>query len=77
MDLHHNYNASKISYIQCQVASCSGCNQYESYIAMVVGILGGTAYMITTWLVLFKLRIDDPLDATAGECRVQGMQWVF
>ena len=24
--------------------------------------------MITTWLVLFKLKIDDPLDATAGVC---------
>lgn len=24
------------------------------------------SYMITTWLVLFKLKVDDPLDACAG-----------
>ena len=33
--------------------------------------------MINTWLALLKLRIDDPLDATEGDCRVQGVQWVF
>lgn len=30
--------------------------------------LHGVSYMITTWLVLFELKVDDPLDACAGIC---------
>ena len=26
--------------------------------------------MLTTWIVLFKLKVDDPLDATAGKCLI-------
>ncbi|XP_062589068.1 putative ammonium transporter 1 [Saccostrea cucullata] len=47
------------------VAICAGCNQMETYAAFIVGIGGGIAYMITTWLVLFKFKVDDPLDACA------------
>jgi len=32
----------------------------------LTGILGGLSYMVFTWLVL-KLKVDDPLDATAGK----------
>ena len=38
----------------------------ETYAAFIIGIGGGVSYMITTWLVLFKLKVDDPLDACAG-----------
>lgn len=38
----------------------------ETYAAFLIGIGGGVSYMITTWLVLFKLKVDDPLDACAG-----------
>lgn len=38
----------------------------ETYAAFLIGIGGGVSYMITTWLVLFKLNVDDPLDACAG-----------
>lgn len=38
----------------------------ETYTAFLIGIGGGVSYMITTWLVLFKLKVDDPLDACAG-----------
>ncbi|XP_011442564.3 putative ammonium transporter 1 [Magallana gigas] len=47
------------------VAICAGCNQMETYAAFLIGIGGGVSYMITTWLVLFKLKVDDPLDACA------------
>ncbi|XP_055998053.1 putative ammonium transporter 1 [Ostrea edulis] len=47
------------------VSICAGCNQMETYSAFLVGIGGGIAYMVTTWLVLFKLKVDDPLDACA------------
>lgn len=49
-----------------KVAICAGCNQMETYAAFLIGIGGGVSYMITTWLVLFKLKVDDPLDACAG-----------
>lgn len=38
----------------------------ETYAAFLIGIGGGVSYMITTWLILFKLKVDDPLDACAG-----------
>lgn len=38
----------------------------ETYAAFLIGIGGGVSYMITTWLVLFKLKVDDPLDTCAG-----------
>ncbi|XP_060559025.1 putative ammonium transporter 1 [Ruditapes philippinarum] len=47
------------------VAICAGCNQFQSYMGFVIGIFGGVSYMIFTWLVV-KLKVDDPLDATAG-----------
>ncbi|XP_045176658.1 putative ammonium transporter 1 [Mercenaria mercenaria] len=46
------------------VAICAGCNQFQTYMGFITGILGGIAYMIFTWLVV-KLKVDDPLDATA------------
>lgn len=45
----------------------------ETYAAFLIGIGGGVSYMITTWLVLFKLKVDDPLDACAGIC----IAWSF
>lgn len=45
----------------------------ETYAAFLIGIGGGVSYMITTWLVLFKLKVDDPLDACAGIC----ITWSF
>jgi hypothetical protein len=48
-----------------QVSVCAACNQITTYGAFVIGIIGGIMYMITTWTVL-RLKVDDPLDATAG-----------
>ncbi|XP_076114294.1 putative ammonium transporter 1 isoform X1 [Mytilus galloprovincialis] len=46
------------------VAVCASCNQITTYGAFIIGIIGGVMYMITTWTIL-KLKVDDPLDATA------------
>lgn len=46
------------------VAVCASCNQTTTYGAFVIGIGGGVSYMLLTWTVL-KLKVDDPLDATA------------
>ena len=32
---------------------------------MVIGIIGGFCLLFTQWFVL-KVKVDDPLDATAG-----------
>ncbi|OWF37328.1 putative ammonium transporter 1 isoform X2 [Mizuhopecten yessoensis] len=47
------------------VSVCGAANQIETYGALCIGAIGGCAYMITTWVVLFKFKVDDPLDATA------------
>lgn len=59
---------NKAALFYKKVAICAGCNQMETYAAFLIGIGGGVSYMITTWLVLFKLKVDDPLDACAGIC---------
>lgn len=46
------------------VAMCAACNQVYNYMAFVTGILASLSYMSVSWIVL-KLKIDDPLDATA------------
>jgi len=46
------------------VAMCSGCNVYKFWGAVVVGFFGGWGYIGVHFLML-KLKLDDPLDATA------------
>ena len=58
-------NTNPLFYFFFQVAVCANCNQTTTYGAFVIGIGGGIFYMIFTWGVL-KLKVDDPLDATAG-----------
>ena len=48
-----------------QVAICSGADVVRPWSAMVTGIIAGFCLIFTKWLVL-KLKVDDPLDATAG-----------
>ncbi len=47
-----------------QVAMCGGCNQYEPWAAIVVGVLGGFAFTSCHYAML-RFRLDDPLDAVA------------
>lgn len=46
------------------VALCAGCNTYQPWAAILVGLLGGTAFM-AVHLVMLKMTFDDPLDAVA------------
>lgn len=56
------------------VAITASCNNVESYIAFVLGILGGTLYFFLVRL-FYKLKIDDPLDAFPmhGGCGILGV----
>lgn len=46
------------------VAMCAGCNVMEEWAAIVVGMVAGPTYICWSALI-FKLKIDDPLDAVA------------
>jgi len=41
---------------------CAGCNVYEPWAALVIGVIGGGAFTATHFLML-KVKLDDPLDA--------------
>ena len=47
------------------MAICSGVNIVRPRAAMVIGIVGGFSMLFTQWTVL-AVKVDDPLDATAG-----------
>jgi len=47
------------------VATCSGVNVYDSWIAVCIGVLGAIGFYIQAWLSENYLRIDDPLNAAA------------
>jgi len=46
------------------VSLCAGCNLYEPWAALIVGALGGVAF-ICVHLAMLRLKLDDPLDAVA------------
>jgi len=48
-----------------QVASSSGANVYDTWIAVVVGLLGAVGFNLQVLLFEKVLRIDDPLNASA------------
>ena len=54
------------------VAQCAGCDEYAPWGALIVGILGGLAF-IAGDIAMLKCKLDDPLDAVAvhgggGKC---------
>ncbi|KAL7568902.1 hypothetical protein ACA910_015549 [Epithemia clementina (nom. ined.)] len=46
------------------VASCSGVNVFDTWSAIIVGILGALGFYVQVWVFETKLRIDDPLNAS-------------
>ena len=46
------------------VCMCAGCNVYQPWSAILIGIFAGVGFLFTHFLML-KLKIDDPLDAVA------------
>ena len=45
------------------VSVCAGCDAYYPWVAAMLGIIAGVVYLICS-LLLVKLKIDDPLDAS-------------
>ena len=56
------------------VSMCAGCNQYDPWYAILVGVFAGAAFIGWHHLTL-KLKIDDPLDAVAGVSEFQ-LSWI-
>jgi Amt family ammonium transporter len=56
------------------VAITAGCDNYEPYVSLFIGVLAGITYYSVSGL-LIKLRIDDPLDASPvhGGCGFLGV----
>lgn len=61
-----------------QVSVCAGANVMPMWGAFVSGVVAGHFYYFGS-LLIAKLQIDDPLDATAGKrCSpVAAAEWVF
>ncbi len=49
------------------VSACSGCDLLEPWAALIVGAGAGLIYLLVSFLVE-RARIDDPLNAVAGNC---------
>ena len=47
------------------VGLCGGCNVYQPWAAILVGIFSGLGFLGCHLLVLNVLKMDDPLDAVA------------
>ena len=46
------------------VSQCAGCDEYAPWGALIVGCLGGVAF-VAVHNAMLKCRLDDPLDAVA------------
>ena len=46
------------------VAQCAGCNVYEPWAALLIGVMAGLVFTSVQNLML-KFKLDDPLDAVA------------
>ena len=58
---------SSVRMFVSQVSLCAGCNVFHPYASFFIGIIAGMAYVAWSTLML-RLKVDDPLDAVAGEC---------
>ena len=45
---------------------CAGCSQFRPWFAVLIGAIAGVAFVSWHHIIL-KIRIDDPLDAVAGQ----------
>ena len=46
------------------VSQCGGCNLYEPWASLLVGVLGGLCFLVVHFTMI-RLGLDDPLDAVA------------
>ena len=69
--INYFLNGRKFSLLTCinanltgMVAMCAGCNVVEEWAAIVIGLIAGPTFLAWSTLI-FKLKIDDPLDCVA------------
>jgi Amt family ammonium transporter len=61
---HWSYLLTMNGLLAGMVAQCSGCNTYQPWAAITIGIIGGMVFLGVHFLML-KMKLDDPLDAVA------------
>ena len=59
----NNYSRNPENKILGMVSVCAGCDAYYPWVAAILGCIAGVVYLICS-LILVKLKIDDPLDAS-------------
>ena len=57
--------SSETLLLTAQVSIYSGADVVRPWSAMVIGITAGFCMLFTKWFVP-RVKVDDPLDATAG-----------
>ena len=57
------------------VSITAGCSVVQPWAALIIGATGGLIYFGSSTIVLYKLKIDDPLDAFSvhGSCGIWGV----
>ncbi|XP_069115081.1 putative ammonium transporter 1 [Argopecten irradians] len=60
-----NFSITLNGSLCAMCAICGAVDAVTTHIAVLIGALGGVTYMFSTWFVLYKIRVDDPLDAAA------------
>jgi len=57
------------------VSVTAGCASMETFVSIFVGIIGGLVYMYSSYVLLYKFKVDDPLHASAvhGFCGLWGL----
>ncbi|XP_060063855.1 putative ammonium transporter 1 [Ylistrum balloti] len=64
-DSKWNLNTTLNGALCAMCAICGPVDSIPTYTAVIIGAVGGVTYIFVSWFVLYKCRVDDPLDAVA------------
>eukprot|EP00095_Tigriopus_kingsejongensis_P003363 maker-scaffold557_size137338-snap-gene-0.13 protein:Tk03363 transcript:maker-scaffold557_size137338-snap-gene-0.13-mRNA-1 annotation:"predicted protein" len=62
--IHWSYLMTLNGALAGMVGLCAGCNVYQPWSAIVIGMICGVAFLLVH-VAMLKMRFDDPLDAVA------------
>ena len=76
---HQSAHANIFGYIKKGalaglVSVTAGCSLITPWIGLIAGAIGGAIFLGARWVILYKLKVDDPVDAVAlhGCCGIWG-----
>ena len=77
LEKSHSIHANLSFFFRLQVATCSGANAMDPWVAIFAGILGAIACQVQIILFETVLFIDDPLNASAVHLAAGGAGMIF